>query len=854
MADLRRLDFLRRRSMELRKLGIRGISQKYESPRPHWDVPGDYVEKALLLHALRQVPEALRALRSTRIKLESCKLADFFHCRDFLNPALDRVPVLRAAVILEALAAQPGAALTLGALGAYFRIIYSLYATKPEELLGGARAGHADVPQTAFVTWRCVRSVLLFAGAFDATATLVDRLAALRAQHPSNIPESWTRVDRQFRALWVEVEVAKLREKLLLQLSPNQQFADDAESIIAKLRRTLRAGASVRLASKETIKKELQQGADTAFGFAFEKCQSALIDLQRRFRAASTGGDWAKLAEALRGISQAVNRPLAPAASYLRSVLDHELVSGVMQPQRVPDAAEMIFAAAGLALLDPKDNTPYQAALGKVVRLMTDTGRVPSHRPFDVATKGYVVHVAGVEVFRAFAELAYAVDYNVDVETAQRILTYFSENWREEGGGWRHERDQTGACSWWLSALAVDALESYTRMLDRRINQIIFADLSVRQPKSLKLQLDTLFYPDFGLVAAGIRQESVATALVQMFAHVSNVRFASREDLHSAVLYGPPGTGKTSLVEAIASSAGVPLVEVTPSDILLGGEEKIETRARVVFEALAMLSEVVINFDEFDRVLWDRGQAGNSDTIFQFLTPGMLPKLKKLHDEAREQRTVFVLSTNLIGGLDAAAIREGRFDRKIGIYPPDALSRMGRLLMVWHAMGKSSRPASSRALGKRLERVLSAASGRGMNALGKPGWFTQPARNRPEQGTPLNFLLHPHAPVRWPDPEKDLPASPHQDYQSAGVANAPAEKGRSSFPNPFAEVEWKEWKFVVWFDDLVRQQRTQAVAPIIARAAEAGYGDKLKHLTYDQWQAFLSGESKMLTQVSNAEK
>ena len=47
-------------------------------------------------------------------------------------------------------------------------------------------------------------------------------------------------------------------------------------------------------------------------------------------------------------------------------------------------------------------------------------------------------------------------------------------------------------------------------------------------------------------------------------------------------------------------------MEVTPSDIIVGGAEAIERRAKTVFEALSLLTRVVILFDEFDPVLWRR--------------------------------------------------------------------------------------------------------------------------------------------------------------------------------------------------------------------------------------------------------
>ena len=45
----------------------------------------------------------------------------------------------------------------------------------------------------------------------------------------------------------------------------------------------------------------------------------------------------------------------------------------------------------------------------------------------------------------------------------------------------------------------------------------------------------------------------------------------------------PAGTGKTTMIEALAVSCDVKLVEVTPSDLVKFGEEDIEVLARAVF-------------------------------------------------------------------------------------------------------------------------------------------------------------------------------------------------------------------------------------------------------------------------------
>src|SRR5262249_1087653 len=155
-----------------------------------------------------------------------------------------------------------------------------------------------------------------------------------------------------------------------------------------------------------------------------------------------------------------------------------------------------------------------------------------------------------------------------------------------------------------------------------------------------------------------------------------------KDRLFSLILYGPPGTGKSTLVEAVAKSAAVPLVEITPSDILVGGAEGVERRTRHVFQALSKLTHAVILFDEFDSILLDRAKRDPDEipqSVIEFLTPGMLPKLKALNEASKEQRISFVLATNFVDRLDAAVTRGGRFDDRHGIYPPDVGSRLERL-------------------------------------------------------------------------------------------------------------------------------------------------------------------------------
>jgi hypothetical protein len=340
---------------------------------------------------------------------------------------------------------------------------------------------------------------------------------------------------------------------------------------------------------------------------------------------------------------------------------------------------------------------------------------------------------------------------------------------RQEKLGWYRHGSFSHSTDKGVTTDAVLALAAINHMLDSHINTIILDHFTVKKEKDLQKipELDQLFYPDYGLrlfpklqsdsnalwqeetfklsapseiqwpdISSLTRKESVAIALEKMHAHVSKVD----RGLHSLVLHGPAGTGKTTLPESLALTCGVPLVEVTPSDIVVAGAEAIERRARTVFEALSLLTRVVILFDEFDPVLWRRNpNDSNPRTVFSFLTPGMLPKLKTLHDRTSKRSVAYILITNLIGGLDEAAVREGRFDEKIGIYPPDVLSRTGRLIdqcIVYRSKSK----ATSNPDPNRLFEIVKLAGGCSMQTLSKRGWFTAP-EDELKGNTPFHYLF-----------------------------------------------------------------------------------------------------------------
>lgn len=118
-------------------------------------------------------------------------------------------------------------------------------------------------------------------------------------------------------------------------------------------------------------------------------------------------------------------------------------------------------------------------------------------------------------------------------------------------------------------------------------------------------------------------------------------------------LYGAPGTGKTAYGRWIAEQIGTTLIVKRASDLIsmwVGGTEKNIANA---FRE-AEVEGAVLQLDEVDSFLQDRRCAGHSWEVSQ--VNEMLTQMESFSG-------VFIATTNLMTGLDQAALR--RFDLKI---------------------------------------------------------------------------------------------------------------------------------------------------------------------------------------------
>lgn len=735
--------------------------------------------------------------------------------RNVTDPHGGEVPLLVAARTLRALSLTPGEGLSRAALCCYYRIARELYTPSPPDFAtGGIRAGERGMA-TAFQTGECTRAVLLWADMLDKSAEVFDYFdrwrRALEICSRPEIPAAWRKheLERVHSALRANVR-ARARDLGFgcERIDPLLDGSHDGltEPALRKAVSDAIQGIPAAFEAALTECRQERSQEQEADGRIAERSLSAHLQalraLEDGLELAKTlvimvgSGHWDGAAKALRKEIDRVYQLLRPAESFLKAVLARELAEASADAgPNICDYPELAFAASTYGLIrygrhSLKDVTtswdhPHlkRAARVLIERMGTD-GLFPVGRPLTADSWGSRLEVVGFEVTHALAELLGNVDVDLGPDVVRKMLSLFYQTRDEETGGWGYEQVPPPLdAEYWTTALATIALQAMVGMLNARIRSSVLKHFSVRWPK--KIDLDTLFYGDVGLAASRGRP-SLATYLHRMREHLMGVTARGAGRICSIVLYGPPGTGKTTLPEALAASAGMPLIEITPSDLVSGGANLVEHRARIVFQALSLLSEAVIIFDEFDSVLRRREQEGKIENVFEFLTPGMLPKLKNLHESAEERRMAYVLSTNLVGSLDEAAIRDGRFDARVGVFPPDVLSRAGRLMSQVIKQGSIEISASTMA---RVATVVAETASGGMTQLGKPGWFTAPKKAETE--TPFHYISFGDAASRprRGEPEKPRPARP-------------VGKGLS------AAEEWQDWTVLDHWDEKLRATAT----------------------------------------------
>jgi len=169
-------------------------------------------------------------------------------------------------------------------------------------------------------------------------------------------------------------------------------------------------------------------------------------------------------------------------------------------------------------------------------------------------------------------------------------------------------------------------------------------------------------------------------------------------DRNGVLLFGTPGNGKTSLAEAMAAELGLPMLKVGVQDLTSKWVNESAPVIRKLF-AEARTRPCVLFFDEFDAVAATRSGGGmhNED---KKVVNALLAEI----DKARGERIVLVAATNFPDDLDPAIAREGRFDFRIELPPPDTDAREGMLTAMLAQYKLRAEPAVVRRVAELWER------------------------------------------------------------------------------------------------------------------------------------------------------
>jgi SpoVK/Ycf46/Vps4 family AAA+-type ATPase len=148
------------------------------------------------------------------------------------------------------------------------------------------------------------------------------------------------------------------------------------------------------------------------------------------------------------------------------------------------------------------------------------------------------------------------------------------------------------------------------------------------------------------------------------------------------IFFGPPGTGKTHFVKAMAGVLDWWFIEVSPSDLMADGQDRLGKNLKHLMETAGRLEDAVIFVDEFEEIAGNRDQASRIDKSITNEFLKQVPLFKR-----QPGKRLLVCATNYIRQLDAALLRPGRFDL---IIPVGGLDAEGQRTIFEHYLSKTN--------------------------------------------------------------------------------------------------------------------------------------------------------------------
>ena len=153
------------------------------------------------------------------------------------------------------------------------------------------------------------------------------------------------------------------------------------------------------------------------------------------------------------------------------------------------------------------------------------------------------------------------------------------------------------------------------------------------------------------------------------------------------LLHGPPGCGKTMLARALASESNAAFFSVGASEFVGIYAGQGASRVRDLFAEARSMPPAILFIDEIDAIGRARGGSGGSNTAQGPEQEQTLNQLLAEMDGFSTREGVIVLAaSNRADTLDPALLRQGRFDRSIGLELPNEKGRLE--ILTVHAAGK----------------------------------------------------------------------------------------------------------------------------------------------------------------------
>lgn len=419
-----------------------------------------------------------------------------------------------------------------------------------------------------------------------------------------------------------------------------------------------------------------------------------------------------QLAHTLRSLDVDPGKSIEKIHRYFNDCI-HRHLSYSSIPDIGFDAAELMFSLEGSYLCKPEAFS--EVVLNRVFEILDERQKKSPYwqptKPFVASSQGEVLMPLSVEITNSLLRINTYVEKSDSLEGYTSIsINLFRryEDWlrsrmvrgigilpnqngeKKNFIGWQSEYiPRPGVIHLWETSQVLLFLWYYVAILQKYVARISLrhANLSVKIPgirevdpkgcwdsvqeryEPLRTLADNSKYRIYERIAEDYLMPRIPT---------TKSRSSLPEMNYSMLIYGPPGTAKTTIVRELSKILGYPLIEITPSDFISGGEAQVETRARSIFQTLQEQSEVVIFFDEIDRMILDRDSKlySRQGDVFQFMTPGMLTKFKDLRDK---KKSIFVIATNYFERIDNAIKRKGRIDDLYLLLPPDAKQRQNIL-------------------------------------------------------------------------------------------------------------------------------------------------------------------------------